>query len=124
MDVVDLGLVVSTRVSRGTVLGDKRVEEVPRLLSGDDAGIGAVLAAQTHARVQHHGDEESRLTLRESKPGDVRDALRGRHQRNSSAMRGSGVRRPPPPRVPTRNIAATRYRVNPVRALAAAYAPR
>ena len=124
MDVVHLGLVMSTRVGRGTAPRLECVEEVSRFLPSDDAGIGAVLAAQTDARMQHHGDEEPRLTLREPKPGDVGDALRGRHQRNSSAMRGSGVRRPPPPRVPTRNIAATRYRVNPVRALAAAYAPR
>src|SRR2546430_17389918 len=82
--VIDAPAIVSTGVGRGVSAAHQLVEELPRLLSVDDAGERGVLAQQTHAGVQHHGHEEPRLALTEIKLDDGFDAILGGHRNTSS----------------------------------------
>src|SRR5438552_6522356 len=50
-------------------LSDELPDEVVRLLSMRDAGKGAVLALDEHARVDHHRHEKARLALGKAKRG-------------------------------------------------------
>ena len=57
------------------------------------------LPAEEEAGMQHHFDQEGSLALREAEGGNPPDALLVRH-RNSSKMRGLGLRPDRPPRPP------------------------
>jgi hypothetical protein len=76
-----------------------------------------ILPAEKEARVQHHFDQEGSLPMRESEAYDALDALLVRH-RNSSKMRGLGLRPDRPPRPPRPVL--MRYELKPVRPFAAA----
>src|SRR5690606_10297526 len=95
------------------------------LLPADDAGVRTVLAPDADAGVDQDGDEESSLPLREPELRHGANLFAASHCRSSSARRGSMPRpllpvvRTPPSLAPT-----ARYRVNPARTLAAAWAPR
>jgi hypothetical protein len=54
---------------------DELRQEVGALLAVDDAGEGAVLPLDEHARVQQYGHEELRLALGEAERGERRHAL-------------------------------------------------
>src|SRR5262245_29955175 len=104
---------------------DQGREEVIHFLSADDTGVGAVLPAHAHSGMQHDGYQEGGLATREALFLHSIDALLWRHDKNSSARRGSTPRplRPEPLTPPTRAPTA-RYRENPARTFAAAWAPR
>ena len=93
------------------------LEEVDQLLSAGDARERAVLPAEKEAGVQHHFDQEGGLPIREAEAGDALDALLVGH-RNSSKMRGLGLRPDRPPRPPRPVL--MRYALKPVRPFAAA----
>src|SRR6476660_5760889 len=101
MDVVNAGLVVPAWIGRRIALGGQFLEEVGHLLAANDAGKRAILAPHTDTRMQHHEHEERRLTLGETQRRDRADTFGVRHPRNSSKMRGSGLRPEWPPRPPT-----------------------
>ena len=87
-------------------------DEVAAVLAAHGAGERAVLPFKEAAGVDHDGHQELALPLGEAKAREclhplLRDAVQGavdrilaRH-RNSSAPRGRGTDRPPPPRDPT-----------------------
>ena len=89
---------------------DQAVDEVVRLLPVRDAGEAAVLALEEHARMQHDGHEEPRLTLGEPERLEVGGAFRHEvakapdvaHRITRGAPRSIADldERPPPPRPP------------------------
>ena len=70
VDVIDPRAVVAAVVHRGAPKPHQLVEELPRLPSVDDAAEARVLAWHADAAVQHHGRQESSLTLGEALPRD------------------------------------------------------
>ena len=121
VDVVDAGLVVPARVGRRVALGQRVLEEVVHLLAANDAGKRAVLAPKTDARMQHHGHQETRLTLGETQRRDRAHALGEGHPRNSSA--DAGIRTPagvPPPAASDAGVDCDSS-VKPARTFAAAW---
>src|SRR5207245_9746458 len=98
--------------------------EVVHLLPVCDAGKRAILSADTHARVQHHGYEKACLTFREPQQPHGSQALLRGHSSSSSANRGSkkattARMEPTPTRLPTPRMRVNRATISP-----AAFRPR
>src|SRR5207249_895677 len=66
LNVVDASAIVPAGVRRREPAADQFGEEVPLLLTMDDAGERGVLPKQADAGVLHHEDEKARLALSES----------------------------------------------------------
>ena len=126
VDVIHTRASAPTRIAGGVTLGHQVMKEVAGHLAMHQARRHAILPFDADAGVQHHGDEEGRLTLGESETGEALHAIREGHSRSPSATPGSKARpprRPPLPEPPTRAPAAW-YWLNPERPFAAACAPR
>ena len=99
VQVVDARLAGAAQVGRHELATGELGEKVDQLLPADDARERTVLPAQKDAGMQHHLDQEGGLALRKSEVGDPRDPLLVGH-RNSSTIRGFGLRPDRPPRPP------------------------
>ena len=117
LQVIDTRLVVAAAIRCRELPCGQLLEEVDQLLPADDSGKSAVLAAQKETGMQHHFDQEGGLPVSEAECCDPRDALLVSH-RNSSKMRGLGLRPDRPPRPPRPVL--MRYALKPVRPFAAA----
>ena len=99
VQVVDASLVVAAAIRCRQLPAGQPLEEVDHLLSTGDARKRAVLPAQKEAGMEHHFDQEGGLSMCEAEACDALDALLVGH-RNSSKMRGLGLRPDRPPRPP------------------------
>src|SRR4051812_46566745 len=107
MDVKQAAPMQRTHRNRlGHPTGRESLEEVVRLLAVDDPGEGAVLPLDEDATVEHHRDQEARLSLGEAERGhrlgpvegegvDV-PLARGNWQAHTNSSASPPNRRPPP----------------------------
>jgi hypothetical protein len=109
VDVIDPAAAdASGRDRRGIAAGEQAGYEIAAVLPTGDTRKRAVLALQKATRVRHDGHQDAGLTGGEAERTYRLDADRPRavvdgapllvaHRSRSSARRGCGVDRPPPP---------------------------